>query len=190
MISLKIEQPMQWERDGKWTELVFPPFCLSLSSVLTWPGLWSHSSGSGWFLAGASPNINIPAEMAPAPSYQKTDRKYETRRKTPWQTDRQTETSIRIIWGCGAIRLIRWPRKYRQGVFSRLSWLALWNDLSWKMVIILVLNLPDVNLRKKIKIKFICHNNNWNIVIWPTFQSLRQRRNHWKYNFPISWSQQ
>ena len=34
-------------------------------------------------------------------------------------------------------------------------------------------NLPDVNRRKKIKIKFICQNNNnknWNIAIGPTFQ--------------------
>ena len=74
---------------------------LSLSSQLTWPGLWSHSWGSGWFPVGApGPNTNIPIELAPAPAYQKTDRKYETRRKTPWLTGRERgEASIRIISG-------------------------------------------------------------------------------------------
>ena len=113
-------QPMQWERNGEWIK-VFS------ASVLTWPGLWSPSWGSGWFLAGVpGPNTNIPVELAPAPAYQKTDRKYESRRKTPWLTGRergrgnQSELSrVRRQAGPGLKGDIRVIRVTRQaGCFS------------------------------------------------------------------------
>ena len=162
---------------------ISPPFPFSVPE-LTWPGLWSHSWGSGWFLAGVpGPNTNIPAELAPAPAYQKTDRKYESRRKTPWLTGRergrgrhQSELSqVRRQAGLGLKGDMRVIRVTRQaGCFSPF----LVGTLKWfikKNVHYNRDNLPDVNRRKKIKIKFICHNNNknWNIAIWPTFQPLR-----------------
>ena len=54
------------------------------------------------------------------------------------------------------------------------------NYLSWKMVIINLGRLPELNLRNNMKIKFICHN----ILLLATF-SLLTARIVWS-NFPIS----
>ena len=102
---------------------IIPPF--SPYSLLTGRGLWSHSSGSGWFLAGASLNTNMPAEMNPTPSYQQADRKYETRRETAWQTEggRDINQNYPRFWaGLKANKSnIRWPRRFKQDVFSPFS---------------------------------------------------------------------